>query len=307
MQALDRDRDGKLSRSELNAAVTRLRSFDIDEDECLTPFELAPALLTEPAPANKRPRYAVVIRRASQKSDDWLAEVFDHYDRDGDGFLTRSEIDLGSDFARLDRDGDGKPSPSELASWFKRQPHHELSLRVGGPRILLSQGALHCDLAAVPGPSRVSLEGKAHEAARRVATLWVVPQARGWFEWLDQDQDGQLSVHELKGAWERLGDDEARRRGWLQPPDSDLTHFTFTLVRGPSRGYGVQLTRTGQHRSAGPAWYRSMDRNGDGFVSRSEFIGTKEQFDRLDLNRDGLIDPVEAETAGAPTRRKEKP
>src|SRR5262245_16874449 len=65
--ALDRDRDGKLSRAELDAAVQRARSLDIDEDECLTPFELAPALLTEPAAANERPRYAIVTTRPGKK------------------------------------------------------------------------------------------------------------------------------------------------------------------------------------------------------------------------------------------------
>src|SRR5262249_21244612 len=130
------------------------------EDECLTPFELAPALLTDPAPANKRPRYSVVTTRPEQKLNDWLAEVFDHYDRDGDGFLTPSEITLGSDFTRLDGNRDGKLSLSELASWFKRQPHHEKTLRVGGPRILLSQDALRCDLATSQNPLASRWKGK---------------------------------------------------------------------------------------------------------------------------------------------------
>lgn len=37
-----------------------------------------------------------------------------------------------------------------------------------------------------------------------------------------------------------------------------------------------------------------MDRNRDGDVSRREFLGPKAQFDRLDLDKDGLLDPVEA-------------
>jgi hypothetical protein len=43
-----------------------------------------------------------------------------------------------------------------------------------------------------------------------------------------------------------------------------------------------------------------MDRNGDGFVSRREFIGTRAAFDRLDRDRDGLISPEEA--ASSPDR-----
>ena len=41
-----------------------------------------------------------------------------------------------------------------------------------------------------------------------------------------------------------------------------------------------------------------MDRNGDGDVSRREFLGTDEEFRRLDRDGDGLISAEEAEPAG---------
>jgi hypothetical protein len=40
-----------------------------------------------------------------------------------------------------------------------------------------------------------------------------------------------------------------------------------------------------------------MDRNGDGDVSWKEFLGTREQFRRLDRDGDGLISAEEAEAA----------
>ena len=42
-----------------------------------------------------------------------------------------------------------------------------------------------------------------------------------------------------------------------------------------------------------------MDRNGDGDVSPAEFIGSAEDFRRLDPDRDGLISTEEAERAQA--------
>jgi hypothetical protein len=37
-----------------------------------------------------------------------------------------------------------------------------------------------------------------------------------------------------------------------------------------------------------------MDKNGDGDLSRGEFLGTTEQFKQLDTNSDGLLSIAEA-------------
>ena len=39
---------------------------------------------------------------------------------------------------------------------------------------------------------------------------------------------------------------------------------------------------------AAPAWFASMDKNHDGDLSRSEFLGTSEQFRQFDADGDGL-------------------
>ena len=61
----------------------------------------------------------------------------------------------------------------------------------------------------------------------------------------------------------------------------------------------------------GPLWFRKMDRNGDGDVSRTEFLGTRAEFDEIDTDGDGLISLAEAEAwdqkmrakAGAPPEK----
>ncbi len=59
------------------------------------------------------------------------------------------------------------------------------------------------------------------------------------------------------------------------------------------------LSRDGQPRPpqhplgkpvrGGPEWFLAMDRNGDGDVSAREFTGPADVFDKLDLDKDGLL------------------
>jgi hypothetical protein len=43
-----------------------------------------------------------------------------------------------------------------------------------------------------------------------------------------------------------------------------------------------------------------LDRNGDGYISPREVLGTPEQFRKIDGDGDGLISPEEAAKAGKP-------
>ena len=45
----------------------------------------------------------------------------------------------------------------------------------------------------------------------------------------------------------------------------------------------------------GPLWFRKLDRNRDGDVSRKEWMFSEEEFRRIDTDGDGLISVEEAE------------
>src|SRR5207302_1142297 len=73
-----------------------------------------------------------------------------------------------------------------------------------------------------------------------------------------------------------------------------------TALTGRARGRGQQPPQPPR----GPAWFVKMDRNGDGDVSRREFIGTDEQFKAIDTDGDGLISVEEAEAYDKKMREK---
>ena len=112
----------------------------------------------------------------------------------------------------------------------------------------------------------------------------------------DRDGDGRIAADEIPHHYQiTLGPRPPRRRSATPV----RRHFRRPDDAPPP-----------QPAAAGPNWFRRMDRNRDGDVSRREFRGPRAQFDRLDRDRDGLIDAAEAAAAdrhrdAAPSRRRE--
>ncbi len=120
--------------------------------------------------------------------------------------------------------------------------------------------------------------------------LTVLDYGPGLFELLDANRDGALSVRELRGAWKRLQDAGCVR-------DGRFDRARLPRQFGLTVSAGLPASSLGRPKAAGPAWFRAMDRNGDGDVSRKEFTGRPEVFDKLDSDKDGLISAEEAEKA----------
>lgn len=145
-----------------------------------------------------------------------------------------------------------------------------------------------------------------HEQAVARSTILTIAD-RGWsfFDLLDADHDGRLSQRELRSAWSRLA-------SWDRDGDGCIAvkEVPRQLHLILSHGHPRPLEMAGEHpglgfsgrpveKPAGPLWFRKMDLNGDGDVSRREFLGSSADFRRIDADGDGLIDAREAERADA--------
>lgn len=142
----------------------------------------------------------------------------------------------------------------------------------------------------------------------RTSYLTVVDRGASLFEFIDADHDGRLSPRELRTAWQRLSEWDRDKTGRITSRQVPR-QFQLVLSYGQSRanlpvfGQGFADLPLVRDTMRGPLWFRKMDRNGDGDVSRVEFLGSIEQFRRIDSDGDGLIDINEAERADKASRK----
>jgi Ca2+-binding EF-hand superfamily protein len=202
---------------------------------------------------------------------------FDFADKEGKGYLEEKDAKqnvFNNSFKAMDLDGDGKLTRKEVLEYVDRL----VSLQT---RALKSQLSVH-----------------------------TAEASRGLFDLIDTNRDGRLSVRELRDAVKLLERLDRNGDGFLDPTEVPRT-YQATLSQGPFGGsqFGgqfdpSQLFKSLPETTAGPLWFRKMDLNRDGDVSRREFIGTKEEFDRIDTDGDGLISAMEADRYDALKRQQ---
>ncbi len=154
------------------------------------------------------------------------------------------------------------------------------------------------------------LDGQLASARGRLV-LTTLDQGRAIFGIVDSNRDRRLGAREVMRTVDRVTSWDGNGDGRVAA-DEIPYHFQVTIARGALPGLAVEGEARGSAvpRSASPApgpdWFRLMDRNRDGDVSRREFLGPREEFDRLDRDKDGLIDADEA-AAKSPAKQLSQP
>jgi len=323
--ALDQDRDGRVSRAELQEAETSLRRYDANDDELIGVAELV-ANATYPGTSATRSLRAESTYSLSEQS--------------GDRVLRR--VKKGSAAEGRAEQPDAKAATADRAGAVN---HSVWTIRVAekieaSPLLVAYSGRI--ESWAVPGAigdlqTRLRAEVTAPEPdasnggnedqqqRRRASRDWLIPlvdrnrdgkaakeeidawlalqsqicrgqillsvySGGGLFELLDADHNAGLSLRELRSAWQKLESASATVQDAV-----DLPRVPEGLLLIVSQGYPEQLART---PAVGPEWFGKMDRNSDGDVSRREFTGSPTQFQRVDADGDGLISREEAAAAG---------
>ena len=318
LETYDRNKDGKLSRAEIGLPLARFEALDGEhkgflgeaemrkyldgEPDIVLRIQMRPGVTKPAAPpvemANEKalPRsLRKAVRRPGPRAlsfelgDARLSvQTLDaeaKYDMKK-GFLEQFDQAVGKReslpladadptglvfmFRHADRNGDGKLTRRELSEYMdilRRGTHAGLTVRM-------------------------------HDLGKGIFTV------------LDADGDGRLTSREMKDAWSRLKPFDKDGRG-VAPADLPRTlRLTLELGSNPWFGGGMRETPpplAPRTATKAPVWFRKMDRNNDGDVSRKEWLGTDADFEAIDADGDGLISVAEAIAFEAKKRKKDQP
>jgi Ca2+-binding EF-hand superfamily protein len=331
IQALDRDKNGALSQAELMSAESLLRKLDANDDELIGAGELLPncvypgcaatneasesmvaelssapesKLVLVRLPAEVQEREAL-LRQGRERAESrqppaaetvsppqiatWKISISDQ--------LSAAPLSLGAG-ARVRCEAWGVAGPlaglyTQLRERLKdaeaAQPPANPA-EVGAPRsdndLTWLVSLVDRDRDGKASPDEIAAWLEVQRLVNRGQLLVSILHGGGLFEILDENHDAGLSPRELRNAWSVL-----EAAGCTSGENVDRGKAPSVVMIVASQGYPASFTRSAP---GGAEWFRKMDRNSDGDISRREFSGSIEVFSKLDLDRDGLISLDEA-------------
>lgn len=232
-------------------------------------------------------------------------EIFKRMDRNNDGKVTKDDAppEGGERFQyflnRADADKDGTVTEEEFRKSF--QPPRDGGPQ-GGPREgrpgqpgQPREGGPDRPREGNPGPGNAG-PGNPGPGGPRFGGGMGFPGSPVMAA-LDTNKDGELSADEITAAGSELRKLDKDGDGKLSRQEI-LPRFEGGPREGMARGEGRPDGQPRDGQPGGPRpggdFFRSRDTNGDGRISREEAPEKlKENFERIDGNKDGFIDPAE--------------
>lgn len=205
---------------------------------------------------------------------------------------------LGQHFSVSDEDDDNQLSEEEFHAMANSLS--EAQLNVDFSRIDIDEdGQLsRKELNAIIETTTIATQSQIEVSVRQ--------DGRTMFSLLDSNRDRRLSQRELREGQTVLTEFDANGDGQLAEAELGTRYILQVGLGQPAWKRDSMQMMSGRMTStdavlpgidslSGPQWFRRMDRNQDGDLSRREFLGTRQQFDTLDTDQDDLIDVDEAE------------
>ncbi len=331
---LDTDGDGLLSDTEIAAAPERLKTRDADDNDLLYPNEISG---TAGATGNRavrtaagrvatpRSQVSVLLGPATQAAP-LFAAITQKYGDSAGNVLADSFSSFSGLFESLDGNKDGKLQQGEVLTLNKVEPHLQLSIQLGTSYMTrydsnkngyLEKDELQGGLARQFALWDMNSDGKvfAKEIVEAYTRMQAPQQSQirataaksgnPLFQAIDRSGDGRLSLREMRTAQEKIHEFDENNDKQISNEEIPVS-LAVNFGRGNSsfnryqvlsaRDRGTQATPPPNNNGA-PEWFTRMDRNGDGDITMKEFLGTKEDFQKLDTNNDGFVQPAEAKSA----------
>jgi hypothetical protein len=333
-QLLEADADGVLSAEEWQAAPARLLARDADDDRIIYPQDLDTLRdqlrSAEGLATTMRSEAGLHAARLVSADADWqlISAILCDFYASGQPLAHDSFPQMAGLFAELDADASGRLKTTELAELANRPAHLTLAtvfssdssaagasarldvkeldeefvhvMHVSADRLAIMAGDEGLDLSIHDrsGMAEMAARPRMNEEVQR-DTLRISVHNRGdsVFAQLDADHDGRLGEREIAYAAQQFQSLDANEDGRLSAGEVS-GRMTVDLVRGNlpagEARYNLSRSRPASGDFSPPDWFVHGDFNGDGHISRREFVGTLDQFGQLDLNDDGFISAAEA-------------
>jgi len=266
-QGMDGNNDGIITRDEWSGNDRSFRNQDWNGDGILSGDEVR-------AGARRQANWNQDWNRDGRvdRYDNQIAQRYRGYDMNNDNRVARNEWPGDARlFARLDSDRDGYITMQEYA-----------------------QGSGY-SLDALGGPAFRFSNIDANNDGWVTRNEWTMTNAD--FDRLDINRDNRISRFEFENDTASYDDFrqftsyDANRDGWLTRAESRMSNVQFDQfdTNNDNRISRFEFENATDDSSSDFDRFEIVDRNNDGWLTRSEWRGSEAGFTRLDTNRDNRL------------------